>query len=114
MSGVCRAWRGKNELLWVEGLLVPSLALDVVAQIAIVTRRTFAERHIVSPLRPSLDQEALLMVTHTIVTFQVDYCNVFHIGLTLKSILKLHTGTICNDMGGCGCFSSSTCYTFAL
>lgn len=29
------------------------------------------------------------MVTHTVVAFQVDCCDVFYIGLTLKSILKL-------------------------
>lgn len=57
-------------------------------QVAIVSR-TFAEAHIVFPFRPSLDQEALLTVPHTVVAFQVDCCDVFYIGPTLKSILKL-------------------------
>lgn len=40
-------------------------------------------------LHPFLDQEALLVVTHTLFIFWVNYCNVLYMGSLLKCIQKL-------------------------
>lgn len=48
----------------------------------------FAQLHIVCQLCLILDQRALLMVSFALVTFCLDYFNVFYLGLPLKSIRK--------------------------
>lgn len=41
-------------------------------------------------LGPFLDQEAMLIVTHALVTSCLDDCNPYYMELTLESIQKLH------------------------
>ncbi|XP_060550136.1 uncharacterized protein LOC132712506 [Pantherophis guttatus] len=70
------------------GVLLDS-QLRLEQHLTAVGRGTFAQVHLVHQLQPYLDQEALLTVTHALVTSQVDYCNVLYMELPLKSVRRL-------------------------
>lgn len=40
----------------------------------------------------------MVMVTHALVIYQVNFCNELYMGLPLKSIQKFHLGAKCSDM----------------
>ncbi|KAK9409653.1 hypothetical protein NXF25_000828 [Crotalus adamanteus] len=68
-------------------LLNPQLNLE--HQLTAVAGRTFTQVRLLHQLRPYLDREALLTVTHALVTSRLDYCNALYMGLPLKSIRRL-------------------------
>ncbi|XP_070618653.1 uncharacterized protein, partial [Erythrolamprus reginae] len=68
-------------------LLDPQLTLE--KHLSAVARGAFAQVRLVRQLRPYLDRESLLTVTHALITSRFDYCNALYMGLPLKSVRKL-------------------------
>ncbi|XP_070582622.1 LOW QUALITY PROTEIN: uncharacterized protein [Erythrolamprus reginae] len=68
-------------------LLNPQLTLE--KHLSAVARGAFAQVRLVRQLRPYLDRESLLTVTHALITSRLDYCNALYMGLPLKSVRKL-------------------------
>ena len=77
----------KTQVCSLGVLLDSALSLD--AQVSGVARSPFAELKLVRQLRPFLEKSDLATVTHALVTSRLDYCNVFYVGLPLKSVQKL-------------------------
>uniref|UniRef100_A0A2D4FU67 Uncharacterized protein n=1 Tax=Micrurus corallinus TaxID=54390 RepID=A0A2D4FU67_MICCO len=62
------------------GVLLNS-QLKLEHHLSAVTRGIFAQVRLVHQLRPYLDREALLTVTHALVTSRRDYCNALYLVL---------------------------------
>uniref|UniRef100_A0A8D2L5S4 Reverse transcriptase domain-containing protein n=1 Tax=Varanus komodoensis TaxID=61221 RepID=A0A8D2L5S4_VARKO len=65
-------------------LLNPELSLE--AQVTAVARSTFFQLRLVYQLRPYLENDCLVTVTHALVTSRLDFCNTLYVGLPLKTI----------------------------
>lgn len=78
-------WMGCHYLIQTS-CAIWGLLLD--EQVATVSRAAFIQLHLICHLHSFLDQVALPMVTHTLITSQLVYCNTFHMGLLLKIIWK--------------------------
>ena len=68
-------------------LLDPGLTLE--AQMDLVARGAFLQLQKLYQLRPYLDEQSLMTVTHALVTSHTDYCNVLYMGLPLKTVQRL-------------------------
>lgn len=55
---------------------------------AVMSKRIFAQFCDVHQLRPFLDHETLLTVTHTLVTFRMGHCNMLYMGLFSKTSIQ--------------------------
>lgn len=58
-------------------------------QVAVGTRRPFAQVQVARHLYPFLDQETLHLVTHALIIPCMNYCNALLMGLPLKHIQRL-------------------------
>ena len=76
MNGVALPLRHRVHSLGV--LLDPSLTLEV--QMDSVARGAFLHLRKLYQLRPYLDKQSLMTVTHTLVTSHIVYCNAFEDG----------------------------------
>ncbi|KAF7242143.1 putative RNA-directed DNA polymerase from transposon BS [Varanus komodoensis] len=85
LNGFALPLRDKVRSLGV--LLDPELSLE--AQVTAVARSAFLQLQLIHQLRPYLDKHCLAMVTHALVTSQLDYCNALYVGLPLKSVCIL-------------------------
>ena len=85
LNGVALPLRDRVRSLGV--LLDPSLTLE--AQVDSVARGTFLQLRKLYQLRPYLDEQSLMTVTHALVTSRIDYCNVLYVGLPLKTVRQL-------------------------
>ncbi|KAF7240887.1 putative RNA-directed DNA polymerase from transposon BS [Varanus komodoensis] len=65
-------------------LLDPELSLE--AQVTAVARSTFLQLRLIHQLRPFLENDCLVTVTHALVTSQLDFCNTLYVGLPLKMV----------------------------
>ena len=68
-------------------LLDSALSLDV--QVSALARSAFSQLKLVHQLHPFLAMSDLATVTHALVTFRLDHCNMLYMGLPLKSVRKL-------------------------
>lgn len=57
-------------------------------QVAGVARQVFVQSNLVLQLCPLLDWDSLLIVTQDLVMSYLDCCNMFYMGLALKTTLK--------------------------
>ena len=67
--------------------LDPSLTLE--AQVDSVARGAFLQLRKLYQLRPYLDEQSLMRVTHALLTSHIDYCNALYVGLPLKTVRRL-------------------------
>ncbi|KAF7254014.1 Beta-centractin [Varanus komodoensis] len=82
LNGVALPLRDKVRSLGV--LLDPELSLE--AQVTAVARSAFFQLQLIHQLRPYLEYDCLAIVTHTLVTSRVDFCNALYVGLPLKTV----------------------------
>ncbi|KAF7244371.1 putative RNA-directed DNA polymerase from transposon BS [Varanus komodoensis] len=65
-------------------LLDPELSLE--AQVTVVARSTFLQLWLIHQLRPYLENDCLAIVTHALVTSQLDFCYALYVELPLKTV----------------------------
>ncbi|KAF7253353.1 Fibroblast growth factor receptor 2 [Varanus komodoensis] len=82
LNGVALPLRDKVRSLGV--LLDPELSLE--AQVTAVARSAFFQLWLVHQLRPYLEYDCLVTVSHALVTSRLDFCNALYVGLPLKTI----------------------------
>ncbi|KAF7250783.1 Cullin-5 [Varanus komodoensis] len=82
MNGVALPLRDKVRSLGV--LLDPELSLET--QVTAVARSAFLQLRLIHQLRPYLEYNCLVTVTHALVTFRLDFCNALYVGLPLKTV----------------------------
>ena len=63
----------RDRVCRLEVLLDPSQNLE--AKVDLVARGAFLQLRKLYQLRPYLDEQSLMTVTHTLVTSRIDYCN---------------------------------------
>lgn len=56
---------------------------------AALAKKAFAQLQAVCMLHQFLDQEVLLIVTHVLLAFYLDYYDALYMGLSLKSFQRL-------------------------
>ncbi|KAF7243474.1 Far upstream element-binding protein 1 [Varanus komodoensis] len=82
LNGVALPPRDKVRSLGV--LLDPELSLE--AQVTEVARSAFFQLRLIHQLRPYLEYDCLVAVTHALVTSRLDFCNTLYVGLPLKTV----------------------------
>ncbi|KAF7252094.1 RutC family protein in vnfA 5'region [Varanus komodoensis] len=82
LNGVALPLRDEVHSLGV--LLDPELSLE--AQMTAVARSAFFQLRLIHQLRPYLENDCLVTVTHTLVTSRLDFCNALYVGLPLKIV----------------------------
>ncbi|KAF7238201.1 putative RNA-directed DNA polymerase from transposon BS [Varanus komodoensis] len=85
LNGATLPLRDKVHSLGV--LLDPELSLE--AQVTAVARSAFLQLRLINQLRPYLEYDCLVTVTHALVTSHLDFCNVLYVGLPLKTVQTL-------------------------
>ncbi|KAF7239463.1 Structural maintenance of chromosomes protein 6, partial [Varanus komodoensis] len=65
-------------------LLDPELSLE--AQVTAGARSAFPQLRLIHQLRPYLENDCLVTVTHALVTSRLDFCNLLYVGLPLKVV----------------------------
>ncbi|KAF7238111.1 Inhibitor of growth protein 4 [Varanus komodoensis] len=56
------------------------------AQVTAVARSAFLQLRLIHQLRPYLEYDCLVTVTHALVTSRLDFCNALYVGLPLKTV----------------------------
>ncbi|KAF7254753.1 Formin-2, partial [Varanus komodoensis] len=82
LNGVALPLRDRVHSLGV--LLDPELFLE--AQVMAVARSAFLQLRLIHQLRPFLENDCLVTVTHTLITSRLDFCNALYVGLPLKTV----------------------------
>ncbi|KAF7248518.1 NHP2-like protein 1 [Varanus komodoensis] len=98
----------KNRVCSLGVLLDPKLSLE--AQVTAVVRSAFLQLRLVHQLHPYQEEDCLVTVTHTLVTSQLDFCNVLYVGLPLKTvrILQMVQNRAARLLKGTGRYSHIT------
>lgn len=76
------------ELFCNVGVLLHSRLL-LKEQVVVRAKEALAQIHLVHQLCPFLDQEALIMIIHALITSDLDYCNVLYVELLMNNTWKL-------------------------
>ncbi|KAF7246708.1 hypothetical protein EYD10_07374, partial [Varanus komodoensis] len=94
--------------LYLGMFLDPELSLE--AQVTVVARSAFFQLRLVHQLRPYLENDCLVTVTHVLVTSRLDFCNALYVGLPLKTvrILQLVQNRAARLLTGTGCYVHMT------
>ncbi|KAF7240874.1 putative RNA-directed DNA polymerase from transposon BS [Varanus komodoensis] len=106
LNGVALPLRDKVRSLGV--LLDPELSLE--AQVTAVARSAFFQLRLIHQLRPYLEYDCLVTVTHALVTSHLDFCNALYVGLPLKTvwILQLVQNRAARLLTGTGRYAHMT------